>query len=1396
MISACILVRNEEKRIEDAIQCLQGWTDQIIVIDNESHDDTVAIARRYTEHILSAPCAANFDAARNLAIPEATGDWIFFLDADERVPAELGLILRQLVQEHGHEFEALVIPFRHFFCGKWMEHSGWWPGYTRPQLLKKGRFHYNDRLHSGVHVDGQTRFFPATDPQLAIAHYSYDNLHHYLAKLNAYTDGEAESLLVDGQSHSWQAMLAHFVQDWQICYERGRADLDGMHGFVLSFLSAFYRFASRAKLWDLRRQRGEISKTEPVPASIREMLEFMAQASQEGSHHWLTPPATGAATPERTSGRVPLLWCAPFHDPSGYADEARNFVFSLWGAGEPLAICPMLWSEEDAGLSLQDRHLLDQHSVRYDTPCELFISQTTPPLNRPNPHAQFNIARTMFETDRLQPGWEQSLNQMDRIWVPSEFNRGTFVRSGVDPQKIAVVPECLDVDAFSAEVAPWPLPGTEKFKFLSVFDWTRHKGWDVLLPAFAQEFADSPDVGLVLKVWSSNGYRLEDIRAQADACLQEALGKGLSEFPNIHLWQEKLASADMPRLYRAVDAFVIPSRGEGWCRPLMEAMASGLPTIATAWSGLTAFHHARVGYPLKYKMVPVTEAGAKEIPIYAGHQWAEPDVTDLRRLMRKIVRNPAAARKKGAVAKKAIVDKYARPVVARLLQEELERCRVLAREKAALTAEIKAINADAELANTSPRNTLLVQCVQGEQESLLELTRAYHGAYAKAHNMDYFYRFGAQQERRHPYWDKIAILKEVLQQTHYEYVVWLDADTLIVDPKQDLRKALPGDKWLGLVTHGNPPYFNSGVLYLRNTVQCRAFFEAIWQTWPVDNAWEDNAALIQVLEHAPDQWAGVVTLDDAWNSTHKVNESPQPIVEGWHGYGTSAQRLSSMQAAMERIATQRTWLNAQICDLVKANILAPSHQIQAAAGRQEEVAQEVLPFRPPANLVVRDPSPAVDFQKTLGRQLRVRWEGDQAVRSSLALVNREICLQILARGDVELSLADTARIAGEDGLMIPDDPRFDSLFARRQAQLTCPVDITIRHHFPPNWQKPESGKLVMIAPWEWGHLPKSWVEGAAHHADEVWAYSRFVRDVYVRSGVPAEKVKIVPLGVRPEVFTPQGHPFPLATKKTLRFLFVGGTIDRKGANLLLKAYRRAFTRADDLCLVVKDMGVQTFYRRQNFADAFRQAQADPNGPEVLYLDDDLSDEEMAALYRACDCVVLPYRGEGFALSPLEGMACGLPAIVTAGGPTDDYLDDALGLRVPFRIRSTGQHHVGPFECVGDPWNLEPDLKALVDALHWVRNHPEETKQRGEASASYVQDDWTWQQSADIACARLQALTGLGNSSVSSESATPWPAPHSAHHSDTPLELDAAPIELSLCMIARDEERHRGLSPDL
>src|SRR5262249_46136343 len=139
--------------------------------------------------------------------------------------------------------------------------------------------------------------------------------------------------------------------------------------------------------------------------------------------------------------------------------------------------------------------------------------------------------------------------------------------------------------------------------------------------------------------------------------------------------------------------------------------------------------------------------------------------------------------------------------------------------------------------------------------------------------------------------------------------------------------------------------------------------------------------------------------------------------------------------------------------------------------------------------------------------------------------------------------------------------------------------------------------------------------------DEVWVPSRSVLRAYVTSGVPEERVAVVPNGVDPGVFHPGLTPLPLPTTRGVKLLFVGGTIPRKGFDVLLAAYRRAFHAKDDVTLVVKDMGAGTFYRGQTAGEQIARHRADPNAPEVVYLADDLGEADMARLYSACDVLV-------------------------------------------------------------------------------------------------------------------------------------------------------------------------------
>jgi glycosyltransferase involved in cell wall biosynthesis len=829
------------------------------------------------------------------------------------------------------------------------------------------------------------------------------------------------------------------------------------------------------------------------------------------------------------------------------------------------------------------------------------IVQDFPTRLQRHPQAGKVILRTMFETDRLPVDWAEACNRADQIWVPSEFNRMTFADAGVAQEKLEVIPGCLAPVEFEVPVEATALvknlrEGCE-FLFLSVFDWTRHKGWDVLLKGFLETFAPESGVRLVLKVWSTNGYNYEQIVEQAARYVQEAMGIDLAADPRVRFVFERLSRPELLALYQGCDAFVLPSRGEGWGRPFMEAMACGKPTLGTNWSGNTAFMNAENSYLIDCEVVPVPEIGWRELPTYRGHRWAEPNLQSLCAQMRAVVEHRAEAAKKGKAAREYVLAHFSRAKVGKLMAAELGQC--------------EASRKDAKMQRRED-----AEGSRGDAE-----TRS----------------------------------KEAEERGSHKGT-----------------KARRGEKF-------------------------------------------------------------------------SVSE-------------LSVKSVQSVEKALSPVA--------------------------------------------------------------------LRWEGAFFVWHSLGLVNREIGRRLMGLG-AELSLVPTEPDQFDAGRF----PELRGMAERVFAPLARTADVQVRHCFPPRFDRPEGARhLALIQPWEYGFLPKAWIEPILSNVSEVWCYSEYVRQVYLASGIPEERLQVVPLGVDAEVFRPEAPPFiftkeagafllPKGMDGRFVFLFVGGTLHRKGIDILLEAYQRAFSAYDDVCLVIKDTCTQTVYQGQNEQEKILALAGDPSRPAVIYLEEDLPAWQLAGLYTASHCVVLPYRGEGFCLPALEALACGVPVIVSHGGPTDDFVDETVGWRVAAEKKPFGNGKIGHWECVGPTWQFEVSPQDLGRQMRQVFQQREEAKKRGEAGRKrVVEEGWTWDDTARRVLERSEALREMppiteararhaksAKEEVGEQAqqgiTSPVSAPvrekagrsDSSPVSDRRASAKAAPAKrrvptISLCMIVKNEER--------
>ncbi len=250
-ISVNVIVRNEEKKIEECLLSARLIADEIVLVDMESDDKTVAIAKKYADRIYSYPKVGYVEPARNFGIKKCSGDWIFVLDADERLTPELANEIIATLPKTPEKVGAFAIPRANYNFGVWLKHGGWWPDYQVRLLRKKSFILWPEAIHSFPKFKGEQGML-----KNPFKHLANENIEGMVEKTINYSQKEANLLFTGGEKRVnalalVKKMLAEF-------FRRGikkKGVLDKTAGIIQSIYQAFAVMCTYIFLWE--KQNGQ-----------------------------------------------------------------------------------------------------------------------------------------------------------------------------------------------------------------------------------------------------------------------------------------------------------------------------------------------------------------------------------------------------------------------------------------------------------------------------------------------------------------------------------------------------------------------------------------------------------------------------------------------------------------------------------------------------------------------------------------------------------------------------------------------------------------------------------------------------------------------------------------------------------------------------------------------------------------------------------------------------------------------------------------------------------------------------------------------------------------------------------------------------------------------------------
>ncbi len=374
----------------------------------------------------------------------------------------------------------------------------------------------------------------------------------------------------------------------------------------------------------------------------------------------------------------------------------------------------------------------------------------------------------------------------------------------------------------------------------------------------------------------------------------------------------------------------------------------------------------------------------------------------------------------------------------------------------------------------------------------------------------------------------------------------------------------------------------------------------------------------------------------------------------------------------------------------------------------------------------------------------LRVQGWRSIPHSYALINSYQLLELVNYPQLDVYHQDMPYVTNDwkatSGLLsLEAEERLNQIPKIDQPE-AVKAEVTLRVYCPFNLATSLSQRTYMFGCTEWGFIPQSILRGMgvssfreAHFASDtvIITASHWSKQGFINSGADPQRVKVIPLGYDPEIYSPLSEAQRLALRQKMNwqnhFIFLNIGVmwnERQGIDKLLKAFAILSEFYPHIRLVLKGRDA-IFPSKQSIQTvgqiALTDAEYERIKPKIGYIGQSLSSGEMAELYQAADCYVSPYAAEGFNLPVLEAMACGLPVICTAGGPTDDFTPTEWVWKIESQLK------VEQLKNRDLKFLLEPHQDHLIQLMKMMIEQPNLRMKVKKFSTKYVAERYTWKQ---------------------------------------------------------------------